>query len=138
MLGSFSSFLSRNIRKCVMADRASRRRSHDESFKAFVLDQLSRLDRLSCRSMFGGYGLSQGESFFGIPWKGKLYFKTDETTQAAYREFGMKPFRPHARQMLTGYYEVPVEILEDQEQLGAWAVRSIDCARTVARSRHRP
>jgi DNA transformation protein len=96
-----------------------------DSFKDFVLDQLSGLGGVACRSMFGGYGLYRSEVFFGIIHKGRLYFKTDETNRAAYRERGMKPFRPNRKQTLTSYYEVPVEIVEDQDQLVAWAERSV-------------
>jgi DNA transformation protein and related proteins len=50
----------------------------DESFKDFVLDQLQELDGVEARRMFGGYGLYQNETFFGILHKGKLRFKIDE------------------------------------------------------------
>jgi len=92
-----------------------------DSFKDFVLDQLNGLRGVTCRSMFGGYGLYQGEVFFGIIHKSRLYFKTDETSRAAYRERGMKPFRPNAKQTLKTYYEVPADIIEDAEQLVEWA-----------------
>ena len=97
--------------------------SRKDSFKDFVLDQLDGLRGVTCRAMFGGYGLYRGDVFFGIIHKGRLYFKTDGKSQDAYRERGMKPFRPNARQTLKSYYEVPVEIVEDAEQLAAWAQR---------------
>jgi DNA transformation protein len=33
----------------------------------------------------------------------------------------MEPFSPSAKQTLKNYYEVPAEILEDEEQLAEWA-----------------
>ncbi len=33
----------------------------DDSFKEFILDQLHDLDELEARSMFGGYGVYQGD-----------------------------------------------------------------------------
>jgi DNA transformation protein and related proteins len=101
--------------------------SKDESFKDFVLDQLRGLNDIDARRMFGGYGLYQDETFFGIVHKGRLYFKTDETTAADYRKHKMKPFRPNAKQTLKSYYRVPVEILEDGEELCRWATRAIEC-----------
>jgi DNA transformation protein len=92
-----------------------------DSFKDFVLDQLDGLRGVTCRAMFGGYGLYRGDVFFGIIHKGRLYFKTDEASRETYRQRGMKPFRPNAKQTLKTYYEVPVEIVEDAEQLVAWA-----------------
>jgi len=101
--------------------------SRDESFKDFVLDQLQDLDGVEARRMFGGYGLYQDETFFGIIHEGRLYFKIDEKTVAQYRKRKMKPFRPNAKQTLTSYYQVPVEIVEDNERLCDWAVKAIYC-----------
>jgi DNA transformation protein len=97
----------------------------DESFKDFVLDQLQGLDDVEARRMFGGFGLYQNETFFGIIHQGRLYFKTDETTVSAYENRNMKPFRPNAKQTLKSYYEVPVEIIEDADELLEWAEAAI-------------
>jgi DNA transformation protein and related proteins len=93
---------------------------HD-GFKDFVLDQLSELQGLTCRAMFGGYGLYHDGTFFGIVQKGRLYFKTNATTAPRYREREMKPFRPNAKHTLKNYYEVPANVLEDAEELTIWA-----------------
>jgi DNA transformation protein len=93
----------------------------EDSYRDFVIDQLRSLDGISCRSMFGGYGLYLGADFFGILHDGRLYFKTDETTRENYRIYGMGPFAPGEKQVLKSYYEVPEEIVEDDEQLASWA-----------------
>lgn len=93
---------------------------HD-GFKDFVLDQLTDLRGITCRAMFGGYGLSYKGTFFGIIHKGRLYFKVTPTTVEQYKARGMKPFRPNAKQTLKSFYEVPTDVLEDTEQLTAWA-----------------
>lgn len=97
----------------------------DDSFKDFVLDQLYNLEEVDCRRMFGGYGLYQQGVFFGIISQARLYFKTSLETRAAYVQRGMQPFRPNARQTLTSYYEVPVDILEDHAQLTRWAQQAV-------------
>jgi DNA transformation protein len=93
---------------------------HD-GFRDFVLDQLSGLPSLTARAMFGGYGLYCDKVFFGIVHKGRLYFKTNATTAPRYREREMTPFTPSATQTLNTYYEVPVDVLEDAEELTIWA-----------------
>ena len=93
---------------------------HD-GFRDFVLDQLSGLSGLTYRAMFGGYGLYQRDAFFGIIHRGRLYFKTDRITAPRYRDRGMKPFTPTSTQTLKNYYEVPIEVLEDPEDLIVWA-----------------
>jgi DNA transformation protein len=99
--------------------------SKDDSFRDFVLDQLSGLDDVEARRMFGGHGLYQDETFFGIIHNGRLYFKIDETTVGEYRKRKMKPFRPNAKQTLKSYYQVPVDIIEDADELHEWAEAAI-------------
>ena len=113
----------------------------DDSFKEFIEDQLRELADLEFRSMFGGWGLYLGDVFFGIIYRGRLYFRTDADSHAAYVERGMKPFRPNpkAKQTLHSYYEVPAEIVEDRDALPAWARTAVDTRRatTAARVRRR-
>ncbi len=97
----------------------------DDSFRYFILDQLAGLDDVEARRMFGGYGLYQDETFFGIIHKGKLFFKIDESTVQEYRLRKMKAFRPNAKQTLKSYYQVPVDILEDADELRKWALKAI-------------
>lgn len=97
------------------------RHMQNDTFKDFVLDQLREMPELTGRSMFGGYGLYHRASFFGIIHKGRLFFKTTVVSQPAYASRGMSPFRPSARQTLTQYYEVPIEVLEDRTDLTVWA-----------------
>jgi DNA transformation protein len=92
-----------------------------DSFRDFVLEQLAALDSLRCKRMFGGYGLYCGEVFFGILHDGRLYFKTHPDTLAEYLEYHAAVFAPNEKQVLKNYREVPVDILEDGEQLLHWA-----------------
>jgi len=92
-----------------------------DSFKEFVLDQLAGLEPVTCRAMFGGFGLYHHDVFFGILFKGRLYFKTHGENRSAYEEYGMQPFRPSDQQTLKNYYEVPPDILEDGDELILWA-----------------
>jgi len=95
------------------------------SFKEFVLDQLRQFGPVDCRAMFGGHGLYCEGIFFGIISKSRLYFKTNPATVSDYLERDMQPFQPNPRQTLKNYFEVPVEILEDEEQLAVWARKAI-------------
>jgi DNA transformation protein len=97
----------------------------DDSLVEFVLDQLHELGAVRRRAMFGGFGLYCGDAFFGIVYDGRLYFKTDEISASQYVARGMNPFRPNDRQTLRNYYEVPPEIVDDREQLTAWAGQAL-------------
>jgi DNA transformation protein len=96
-----------------------------DSFAEFVLDQLQDLGGVDCVRMFGGSGLYHEGVFFGILYKGKMYLKVSEGTRPEFERRGMGPFRPNPRETMSSYYEVPVEILEDSEALGAWSREAI-------------
>ena len=93
-----------------------------DSFRDFVSEQLG--DGVEIRAMFGGYGLYRGDRFFGIVFKGRLYFKTGPLSRKEYLRRGMKPFKPNTRMTSKTYFEVPAEILEDRDKLRAWVVES--------------
>ena len=90
-------------------------------FLDFVLEQLASLDGLRCKRMFGGHGLYCDEQFFGIVHEGRLYFKTHPETLPDYLSQHAAVFAPSEKQVLKNYREVPVDVLEDAEQLAAWA-----------------
>lgn len=98
----------------------------DDGFKDFVLDQLGDLRGITARAMFGGHGLYQRTKFFGIIHKGRLYFKVSAATVSRYKEQGMKPFRANAKQTLTSFYEVPIDVIEDTEALARWATEALE------------
>ena len=97
----------------------------DDGFLEFVLDQLSQLSDVTYRRMFGAYGLYEAGEFFAIVDEGRLYFKIDEESKRAYEEKGMKAFAPKPDMVLTSYYEVPVDVLEDDGELCEWARRAV-------------
>ena len=104
-----------------------------ESFKEFIEDQLSALDGIEFKRMFGAYGIYWGEKFFAILDEGRLYFKTNAESRVRYQSLGSKPFTyekkdPKTKQKKTAclknYYEVPPDILENARLLREWAVES--------------
>jgi DNA transformation protein len=90
-----------------------------DTFRDFVSEQLG--EGVTVRAMFGGYGLSRDDAFFGIVFKGRLYFRTSPKTRKDYLDLGMKPFKPKARMTLKTYFEVPADVLENRETLREWA-----------------
>ena len=77
--------------------------------------------------MFGAHGIYAGENFFGILDEGRLFFKTDATTQKEYTGRGMGPFtyQMKGKVMTMAYHEVPPEILEQPQELVLWARQAI-------------
>ena len=104
-----------------------------DGFLAYVLDQLVGIEHIVSRPMFGGTGLYAGTVFFGIIYHDILYLKVDARTRADYERAGMKPFTPYAPRTTTmQYYEVPAEVLENSEDLTAWAHKAIAAAKRSA------
>jgi DNA transformation protein len=108
-----------------------------DSFLAFVIDALSGVAGLRSRAMFGGHGLYSGEDFFGIVWKGTLFFRVDDTTRPLYEMKGASPFvySRDGESMTMSYYEIPVDVLEDHEMLLAWAEAAITSSREAKKEK---
>ncbi|MGC7872630.1 TfoX/Sxy family protein [Desulfosporosinus sp. SYSU MS00001] len=54
----------------------------------------------------------------------------DESNKSDYIMAGMKPFKPFDdKPMRMPYYEVPVDILENREQLAEWAIKALFASR---------
>jgi DNA transformation protein len=103
-------------------------------FRDFVLDQLVRVPQLRPKPMFGGIGLYSGERFFGIVAADELFFKVDDANRSAYEAAGSEPFRPVLdRPVSMSYFRVPIEVLEDPNELAEWARDAIRAAGTAAR-----
>lgn len=107
------------------------------TFTDFVLDHLSELRGLRSRAMFGGQGLYCGDRFFGILFKGRLYFKVSAVTRPSYEAEGMGPFRPGKQRVLTMFYEVPPDIIEQPDTLLEWATQAVQCCTSTTASRSR-
>jgi DNA transformation protein len=92
-----------------------------DPFCDLILEQLAPLPGLRCKRMFGGHGLYSGEQFFGIVYDGRLYFKMHPDTLQDCLDHHCAVFAPSEKQVLKNYREAPADILEDAEQLAAWA-----------------
>jgi DNA transformation protein len=103
-----------------------------DSFVSFVLEQLEPAGPLTSKRMFGGVGLYAGDLFFALLAGDVLYMKTDDEGRGALVAAGARPFEPYPGQGkgTMQYYSVPAAILEDGDELVAWATRSIAIARS--------
>ena len=112
-------------------------RVHD-SFRAYVLEQLAGLPHLRARAMFGGVGLYANDIFFGILATDTLYFKADDGNRSQYEAAGMAALKPYAdKPMRMSYYQVPIGVLEDSDELAVWADAAIRAAKST-RKKPRP
>jgi DNA transformation protein and related proteins len=101
-----------------------------DEYLQYVLEQLAGLSSVSSRRMFGAFGLYCDTQFFALISDDTLYFKVGDATRGDYEARGMARFRPYRDkpEWSMSYYEVPADVLEDSEELVAWARRAVDAA----------
>ena len=109
-------------------------------FLAYILEQLAGVKDLRSRRMFSGVGLYSGELFFGLIHDDTLFFKTDGSTSADYIARGMPRFMPFPERpaAVMAYYQVPADIIEDDEALHTWARKSVAVALASRAAKARP
>jgi DNA transformation protein and related proteins len=110
-------------------------------FLAYVLEQLGALSALRSNRMFGGVGLYSDGLFFGLIDDDTVFFKTDDSNIAPYRERNMPRFMPFPDrpEAVLGYHQVPADVIEDAETFVDWARRSVAVALAAqARKAARP
>jgi DNA transformation protein len=95
-----------------------------EGFKEFVRDLLADFGPVTIRNMFGGAGVYAGGVMFALLADDTLYLKTNVVSAFAFASEGMTPFKytPRGREPVAmPYWQVPPRLLEQPEELLAWA-----------------
>ena len=101
------------------------------AYKAFIQDLLSGFGPVSIRNMFSGAGLYTEGVMFGLLADDTLYLKADELFASAFAAEGKGPFtyrRKGRAPVAMSYWEVPERLLDDPEELTAWASRALAIA----------
>jgi DNA transformation protein len=105
---------------------------NSEEFTALVVERLQPLGRVSSARFFGGAGISCAGVQFAILMGNALYLVSDDDLRTLLTKLGGEPFSyttKNRRVIVKRYCRAPAAILEDEEQLLAFARRSIDIAR---------
>ena len=101
------------------------------------VDQLSDWAKITTRPLFGAVALYRNDHVFAMAWHGALYFKVDDNSRGEYEAAGSQALgyasegEDHA---LKSYWEVPVDVLEDEGKLRDWAERAYQAALKSGRS----
>jgi DNA transformation protein len=104
----------------------------DDGYVAYVLELLEPLGAVTGREMFGGYGIWEDGDMFALLDSGStLYFKVDDTTRARYADTGSEQF------MTMPYWSVPVDVLEDDDLLQAWARQAMAVGHATSKKKRR-
>lgn len=107
-----------------------------------LVDQLTPLGEARGRRMFGGYGVYLDGLIIGLIAFDMFYLKVDDRNRPDFEAAGSTPFSydtKNGTNTITAYWEVPADVLEDSDQLRAWALKSLAVSRRAgANSTRKP
>lgn len=98
----------------------------------YLVDHLAPLGDARGRAMFGGYGVYLDGFIIGIIAFDTFYLKVDDTNRPAFEAAGSQPFtyrQGKVNATMTAYWECPADVLEEPDQLRAWAATSLGVSR---------
>jgi len=96
------------------------------NYVAYIEDQLSYFDDFTTRKMFGGLGYYKEGVMFGLLGNDTFCLKADESNIPDFEKYGMKAFMFSEKKKGMPYWQVPVEILEDANELSLWATKAFN------------
>ncbi len=100
----------------------------NEDLVTYIKDQLSTFGQVETRKMFGGVSFYKEGLIFGLLGHNTFHLKVDDHNRPDYEALGMKAFLSTEKKKGMPYYEVPVDVLEDKDQLKVWAEKAFEVA----------
>ena len=102
----------------------------NSEFSDYVLELLAPTG-VRPRRMFGGVGLFYDDVMFALIADDRLYFKVDDRNLEDYEGGGSGPFiyeTAKGSKEVRSYFKVPAELLDDGDNICAWAQKAIAAA----------
>lgn len=110
-------------------------------FIDYIFDLLKSLGPLSQRRMFGGHCIYRDGFPFALLFDDTLYLKVDDSNRKDFHAHGIHhSIRAFDKDpvMTISYYEVPADIMEDQDALCAWAHTAFAVALRAKNQKKKP
>jgi DNA transformation protein len=112
-----------------------------DSFADFLIEQLAPLGHVTMRRMFGKTGVFCDRLMLGIVSDDALYFRVDDHNRAVFKESEALPPLNYVKKGNTidlAFWRAPERLLDEPDELLAWARAALAAARRVAAKRERP
>ncbi|HYM32570.1 MAG TPA: TfoX/Sxy family protein [Candidatus Cybelea sp.] len=109
-----------------------------EDFTEFLREQLAPLGRITMRRMFGKIGVFCDGLMFGMVTDDTLYFRVDDHNRAAFKEAASSPplnYEKKGRTIDLSFWRAPERLLDESDELVAWARLALAAARRVSAKR---
>lgn len=113
----------------------------DNPLGEHIKEQLTPLGTIVVRRMFGAAGVFIDGLMFGIIAGEVLFLKTDETTRADFEAEDLAQIsyeKSDGKTVLMAYWQAPDRLLDDDDEMQAWARKAIAVARRAAAAKSRP
>ena len=103
-------------------------KNYKNEFLQYALDLFSPLGRLTSKTLFGGNAILKNNITFAMVFDGSTYLKTNKNTVKKYLDLNSKPlsYKKNNKTINLRYYEIPVEILDEEDQLIQWAIEATE------------
>ena len=103
-------------------------KNYKSEFLQYALDLFNPLGRLSTKTLFGGNAILKNNITFAMVFDGSIYLKTNKNTVKKYLDLNSKPlsYKKNNKTIKLRYYEIPVEILDEEDQLIQWAIEATE------------
>ena len=110
------------------------------SFSDMLVEVLAPIGRVSVRRMFGGGGVFCEGVMLALVAEDVLYLKGDEELAAFFESEGCERFTYAAKSRTVSlpYWRMPDRLLDEPDEMVAWARRSLTVALANAQKRVRP
>jgi len=108
------------------------------SFAEFLRDQLTPLGRVTMRCMFGKTGVFCDGVMFGMVTEDTLYLRVDDHNRVIFKEAAAFPplnYKKKGSTIDLAFWRVPERLIDEPDELVAWARAALAAARRVAASR---
>ena len=113
-----------------MGRKGDKKTSAAKATADVMVDRLASIGDVSSHSMFGGYGLYLDAVMFGlINTAGTLHLRVNDKTSPDFAEAGGEP---HGKMP---YYSVPDSVMDDADNLCAWAAQAAAIAQAARRKK---
>ena len=101
-------------------------KNNKSEFLQYALDLFNPLGRLTSKTLFGGNAILKNNITFAMVFDGNIYLKTNKNTVKKYLDLDSKPlsYKKNNKTISLRYYEIPIEVLDDEDQLIQWAIEA--------------
>ncbi len=102
-----------------------------------ISELFSAFRPVTVRRMFGGAGLYADGLMFGILDDDRIYLKADASSEDRFRNAGSQQFTylKNGRATAMSYWQLPMELYDDPEELARWAATALAVAQRAALSK---